>query len=159
MNYLTTNQWFDTAFEYAQKKSGCRKVAVGSVITINGIPIAMGANETLPDLCHSPQGCLRVAKYGNDSKQHRDPADCRAIHSEVDAICAAAKTGVCIDGATIYVTRYPCESCARAIVAAGIKTVYYGGTAKISEQTQEIFEIYGVDCYFIENWREDHTDK
>jgi deoxycytidylate deaminase len=37
------------------------------------------------------------------------------------------------------VTRYPCEACARAIVAAGIKHVVYAGKEQISQQTEEIF--------------------
>ena len=159
MKTLVTSQYLDMAYKYADCMSGCRKVAVGSVIVKNGSIRSFGANQAIPDLCRGVGGCLRVAKYGNNSKEHRNPADCRAIHSEIDAICMAAKMGNDIDGSTIYVTRYPCESCAKAIVAAGIKTVYYGGTAQISPETQEIFETYGVDCYFIDNWREDHTDK
>lgn len=159
MKPLITSQCLELAYSYAKMTSGCKKVAVGSAIVKDGIIIGIGANKAIPDLCNSPMGCLRVAKYGNDSKQHRDPADCRAIHSEIDAICMVAKTGSSTDGATIYVTRYPCESCAKAIVAAGIKTVYYGGTAQISPATKEIFETYGVNCYFVENWREDNTDR
>ena len=159
MKPLITSQCLDLAYSYANMMSGCRKVAVGSAIVKDGVIIGMGANKAIPDLCNTPMGCLRVAKYGNDSKQHRDPADCRAIHSEIDAICMVAKAGISTDGASIYVTRYPCESCAKAIVASGIKTVYYGGTTKISPATQEIFETYGVDCYFIDNWKEDHSDR
>lgn len=159
MKTLVTSQYLDMAYKYADGMSGCRKVAVGSVIAKDGMLLSFGANKAIPDLCHGVQGCLRVSKYGNDSKQHRDPADCRAIHSEIDAICMAARMGNNIDGATIYVTRYPCESCAKAIVAAGIKTVYYGGTAQISPVTQEIFGTYGVNCYFVENWHEDNTDR
>ena len=159
MEDIKTREALDVAYSYAEYLSGCNKVAVGSAIVKNGVIIGLGANKALPNLCRTATGCLRMSKYGNDSKVHRDPADCRAIHSEVDAICSAAKAGVNTDGADIYVTRYPCESCAKAIVAAGIKNVYYGGTAQISKQTQEIFETYDVNRFFIEGWREDNTDK
>ena len=156
---MTTAQHLDLAYSYASYISGCRKVAVGSVIDKDGVIVAFGANRAIPDLCRSHRGCLRMEKYGNDSKQHRDPADCRAIHSEIAAICTAAKTGQSVEGASIYVTRYPCESCAKAIIVSGIKTVYYGGTAKISSQTQEMFETHDVNCYFIDNWKEDNSDR
>ena len=159
MKTLVTSQCLDLAYSYADMMSGCRKVKVGSALVKDGVVIGLGANKTIPDLCGSPMGCLRVAKYGNDSKAHRDPADCRAIHSEMDAICMAAKVGCSTEGASIYVTRYPCESCARAIVAAGIKKVYYGGTAQISRETRDMFDTYGIDCFFIDNWKEDNTDK
>ena len=149
----------DFAQLYANKVSGCRKVAVGSVIVADDTLISFGANRGIPDLCKTPRGCMRVEKYGDDSKSHRNPEDCRAIHSEIDALCSAAKRGVSVKEASIYVTRYPCEGCAKAIIAAGIKHVYYGGTAKISLQTADMFDKYGVECVYIPDWKEDGSDR
>ena len=156
---MTIRDWLDFALSFARKRSGCNKVAVGSVIIKDNRAIAVGANRAIPDYCKTSRGCLRMEKYGNDSKVHRDPSDCRAIHSEVDAICSAACNGASINGATICVTRYPCESCAKAIVASGIAQVYYGGTADISEQTRLIFDIAGINVYKVEDWLEDNTDR
>ena len=156
--HMSVTKALDTAYQYAQKMSGCKKVAVGSLISKNGSVVSMGANRTMPDLCKC-RGCLRVEKYGDDSKSHRNPEDCRAIHSEIDAITSAAQNGISLDGATIYVTRYPCEACARAIVSAGIRHVVYGGTARISDQTQILFDDYDIDCVYIPNWKEDNSDR
>lgn len=157
---INTKIWLDQALLYAESTSGCNKVAVGSAIVADGCIVALGANRTIPNLCRNPScGCLRVEKYGNDSKAHRDPADCRAIHSEVDAICSAASQGHSVKGAKIFVTRYPCENCARAIVAAGISTVYYGGTSTISKETQDILETGEITAYHVDWWREDNTDR
>lgn len=142
----------DMAHRYAMTCSGCIKVQVGSTITKDRRIISFGANRTIPNLCGSLRGCLRVEKYGDNSKEHRNPADCRAIHSEVDAICNAAKGGISTDGATIYVTRYPCEACARVIVSAGIKTVVYGRKESISDETRKIFESNHVECYHFADW-------
>lgn len=148
----------DIAYEYAHKRSGCKKVAVGSLMTNKrGAIISMGANRTIPDLCKC-RGCLRVEKYGNDSKSHRNPEDCRAIHSEIDAITVAARVGVSTDDASIYVTRYPCEACARAIISAGIRHVVYGGTTKISDETRRMFDSNGVVCTYVD-WKEDDSDR
>lgn len=50
----------------------------------------------------------------------------RAIHAEMHAILNAGKTaGMRIANGKIFVTTYPCHSCARHIVASGIKEVYY----------------------------------
>lgn len=50
----------------------------------------------------------------------------RSIHAEMHAIITAAqKTGDRMLGGSLFVTTYPCHSCARHIVAAGIKDVYY----------------------------------
>lgn len=155
MKNLKLKSYLDIAQLYADNLGGCRKVHVGSIIVKNGRVIGIGANRAIPDLCEC-RGCLRIEKYGNDSKVHRNPEDCRAIHSEIDAIANLSERA---DGATIYVTRYPCESCAKAIVAAGIKNVWYGGTAKVSQQTMEIFDSEHVGCYHIRDWKQDNTDR
>jgi deoxycytidylate deaminase len=49
----------------------------------------------------------------------------RAVHAEMDALLDAARRGVAVEGATLYVTTFPCHTCARHIVAAGIDRVVY----------------------------------
>jgi len=50
----------------------------------------------------------------------------RAVHAEMDALIAAARNpNVGVLGANMYVTTFPCHNCARHIVAAGIKNVFY----------------------------------
>lgn len=50
----------------------------------------------------------------------------RSIHAEMHAILTALKSsGSRVHGGMLFVTTYPCHSCARHIVASGIKEVYY----------------------------------
>lgn len=50
----------------------------------------------------------------------------RSIHAEMHAILTALRqTGGRVKGGSLYVTTYPCHSCARHIVAAGIRHVYF----------------------------------
>lgn len=129
-------QLLHMANEYAGILSGCTKVTVGSVIVgATGNVMALGANRAMPNTCNT-SGCARVLKYGDNSKEHRLPSDCNAIHSEIDAICHLQSTAAF---GSIIITRYPCEACARAIVAAGISHVYYGRAQTISEITAKIF--------------------
>lgn len=46
-------------------------------------------------------------------------------HSELNAILNAARNGVKLQGATLYVTLFPCNECTKALVQAGIKKVIY----------------------------------
>lgn len=138
------------ANDYAEQMSGCTKVSVGAVIVNRQHDkiLSFGANRAIPDLCRC-RGCLRVEKYGNNDKTHRGPADCRAIHSEVDAIVSA---GCDLHDATIVVTRYPCEACARAIIASGIREVVYGRKQKISPETSEMFDRARVSVTWKPDW-------
>ena len=45
-------------------------------------------------------------------------------HAELNSITNAARVGIPLDGSSMVVTYPPCMDCARAIVQAGIKTVY-----------------------------------
>lgn len=144
------------AGRYAEARSGCTKVKVGSCIVTNRGEVLLGANQVIKDRCNR-EGCLRVAKYGENSKLHRNPEDCRAIHSEIDAICAAAQHNINIYGATIFVTRYPCEGCAKAIVAAGISHVVYGRDQLISEQTKQMFDDAGITYRNEPEYKEEDT--
>jgi len=50
----------------------------------------------------------------------------RAVHAEMHAIINAGRAnGGRLEGATMFVTTYPCHACARHIIAAGIKEVVY----------------------------------
>lgn len=50
----------------------------------------------------------------------------RAVHAEMHAILGASRVaGDRIVGGKIFVTTYPCHSCARHIVAAGISEIFY----------------------------------
>jgi len=50
----------------------------------------------------------------------------RAVHAEMDALLTLVRSGTMLgEGATLYSTTYPCHSCARHIVAAGVTQVVY----------------------------------
>jgi len=50
----------------------------------------------------------------------------RSVHAEMHAIINAGKVvGDRLRGGKMFVTTYPCHSCARHIIAAGIREVYY----------------------------------
>lgn len=158
------HQILDRANLYALKNSGCNKVQVGSAILTTDVQVRsailttagsliFGSNYVIGNLCVI-KGCQRIELYGEDSKNHRLPSDCRSLHSEINAICTAVANGKSTYNAKIYITRYPCEACARAIVAAGIREVYYGREQEISDQTKEIFDLGGVKVYWVKDWIE-----
>lgn len=70
--------------------------------------------------CGLPWPCMAAARPGEG-----DYADCTAIHAEANAIIRAGRDRC--QGATIYVTRKPCDPCMRLILAAGIIRVIWPG--------------------------------
>lgn len=74
------------------------------------------------DSCAERGECLRrVKNIASGTMQEV----CYAVHAEQNAIIQAAKLGVSLEGATMYVTHQPCVICTRMIINSGIKKVIY----------------------------------
>lgn len=155
MKHLQDTDYLDLADLYANKASGCCKVAVGCAIVKDEHIISLGANQTILSDCKS-RGCYRMRRYGDDGKIHRNPEDCSSVHSEIDAI---AKLRESAKGTTVYVTRYPCEGCAKALIAAGVSKVVYGGSTQISSLTEGMLDANDIRVIWIPSWKEDNTDR
>lgn len=135
------------AGSYAANYAVCQKVRVGSAIFDKESSfVSWGANKSIPEGCDRTS-CNRILGDGL-------PHCVATIHSEVDAIISAKRD---LTGHTIYVTRYPCENCARAIVTAGITRVVYGRERPISEDTKAIFDAYNVEVIHIQEYKEDDS--
>ena len=50
---------------------------------------------------------------------------CRGLHAEQNAIIQAARYGINITGASIYITTQPCVVCAKMLINAGIQEIVY----------------------------------
>jgi dCMP deaminase len=72
-----------------------------------------------------------------------------AIHGEAELISKAAKNGIALDGATLYVTTFPCPACAKLIVNAGIKKVYYAQGYSLLD-AEQILGAFGVELVLIQ---------
>ena len=110
----------------ASLRSGCNSRANGAIIVIDRQIISTGYNGPLPGQPHcTDKGsdfCLRRAMNIPDYDKYNY---CPSSHAEANAIAQAAKHGISIDGASMYCTLSPCVICAKSIVIAGIKAVYF----------------------------------
>ncbi|MBA2611694.1 MAG: dCMP deaminase family protein [Bacteroidetes bacterium] len=101
-------------------RSHCVKAQVGAVLTKDTRIISLGYNGP-PAGTHNCDIEFPVVGCPRDSK-----GSCSlALHAEQNAILYAAKNGVSMQGATLYVTLSPCISCARVIYTTGIQKVYF----------------------------------
>ena len=81
-----------------------------------------------------PDGEIRMTGYNGPPRGVQDRPDrfdrprkyLFSSHAETNLIAFCAREGVRTGGCTLYVTHHPCASCARSIIQAGIKEVYYG---------------------------------
>ena len=97
-------------------RSTCDRKHVGAVIVRDKTILSTGYN-----------GSVRGLPHCDESGHDMEDGHCvRTVHAEANAIVQAAKNGVAIDSAEIYITASPCWNCFKLIANAGIKTIYFG---------------------------------
>ena len=111
--------WHDYFMDIATlvaTRSTCDRKHVGAVIVRDRVILTTGYN-----------GSIAGAPHCDDVGHLMIDGHCtRTVHAEMNAIAQAAKNGITIDGADLYVTARPCWNCFRVIANAGIESVYYG---------------------------------
>lgn len=96
-------------------RSTCDRKHVGAVIVKDRMILSTGYN-----------GSIRGMPHCNEIGHMIENDHCIAtIHAEANAIIQAARNGVKIDGAEIYITASPCWNCFKMIANAGIIRIYY----------------------------------
>lgn len=72
-----------------------------------------------------------------------------ALHAEAGAIAEAAREGVALEGASLYVTTFPCPPCAKLVAYSGIKKIYYRSGYGVLDG-EDILKSRGVEIVFVE---------
>ncbi len=122
----------------AAARSTCPRKSVGAVIVRDKAILATGYNGSLRGLPHCTEvGCL----LENDHCV-------RTVHAEANAILQAAKHGVRIEGADIYVTSSPCWNCFKLVANAGIERILYGEFYR-DQRIIEFAQAAGIELVFL----------
>ena len=124
------------------QRSTCTRRAVGAIIVKDKRILSTGYNGAPTGIRHCLEvGCLRESLQVPSGERHEL---CRGIHAEQNAIIQAAYHGVSVKGALLYCTNQPCAICAKMIINAGIKKIYYqsGYTDALA---QEMLTEAGID--------------
>lgn len=108
------DKYFLDIAEAVSTRSTCDRLSVGCVIVKNKKIVSTGYNGSIKGTSHcSDEGHLL----------NSDGRCIRTIHAEQNAIIFAERES--LDGATAYVTHYPCETCSKLLVQSGIIKIVY----------------------------------
>lgn len=124
------DQYFMTITEQVANRSTCLRAKVGAVIARDRSILATGYNGAPAGLPHClDEGCLIYESKNPDGQIEQNCY--RTIHAEINAIAQAARNGVAIRDADIYVTHTPCIHCLKVLINTGIKAIFYGQAYKL----------------------------
>ncbi len=117
LDYLSWDEYFMAVSKLAGMRSKDPNTQVGAcIVSENNKILSMGYNGF-------PCGC------SDDEfpwEREGEPIDTKypyVTHSELNAILNYR--GGSLDGSKIYVSLFPCNECAKAIIQSGIKTIIY----------------------------------
>jgi dCMP deaminase len=127
---ISWDQYFMAQSHLLALRSTCTRLTVGATIVRDKRIIAGGYNGSIAGGDHCiDKGCYVIENH------------CvRTIHAEMNALLQCAKFGVPTAESEIYVTHFPCLQCCKAIIQAGIKTVYYAEDYKNHPYAIELFQ-------------------
>ncbi len=138
MARVSWDRYFMNLAVQAATRSTCPRKSVGAVVVRDRAVLATGYNGSIRGLAHcSEVGCLME----NDHCV-------RTVHAEANAILQAARHGVRIEGADIYVTASPCWECFKLIANAGIRRVLYGEFYR-DQRIHEFAAAAGIELVYL----------
>ncbi len=154
MNSMVTEDarpsWEDYFMDIAMlvaRRSTCLRRSVGAIIVKDKRILSTGYNGAPSGVRHCAEvGCLREKLGIESGKMHEL---CRGIHAEQNAIIQAAYHGVSVKDASIFCTNLPCSICAKMIINAGIKKIYYR-SGYADEISQDMIQEANIELIHLE---------
>lgn len=120
-----------------RSRASCDRASVGSVLVRDKRIISTGYNGSVSGQEH----CSGEHGVGH----HLIDGHCvRTVHSEINAISQCAKYGISTNGASLYVTHFPCLNCTKSIIQAGISKVIYLNDYRVDSFALELLNNSGI---------------
>jgi dCMP deaminase len=122
------------------ERSTCNRAHVGAVLVKDKRILTTGFNGSPAGLPHCDDiGHLLV-----------DGHCVRTIHAETNAIIQAALHGVSTNGATCYVTHFPCINCTKTLINAGITRIVFLNDYRVDQNALTFIQETGVQLMQVE---------
>lgn len=118
---------------------------IGAIAARDGKILLAGFNKPVPSKDYT-LGPFGDPRSNFDAGEYFDLA--KTIHAEAAVIAEAARRGIALAGAALYVTTFPCPVCAKSIAAAGIRRVYYSKGYSLLD-AEDILKAYGVEIVLV----------
>ena len=120
-----THEYFMGIALAVRARADCTGNRVGAVVVQDRRIVSTGYNGTPEGMPNCSEGgchrCANRAQYPSDTGYDL----CICVHAEQNAVLAAARFGIAVEGATLYTTMRPCFGCTKEMLQAHVAAVYY----------------------------------
>lgn len=141
-DYISWDEYFMGVAHLSGMRSKDPGTQVGAcIVSENNKILSMGYNGF-------PNGCSDDEFPWDREGEELDTKYPFVTHSELNAILNYR--GGSLEGTKLYVSLFPCNECAKAIIQAGIKTVVYDSDkyngSSANRASKRMLNAAGVDC-------------
>lgn len=120
LDYINWDEYFMSLAIISSMRSKDPNTQVGAcIVDVNNNVLSLGYNGTPIGFSDDE---FPWERSNDDPIKTKYPYVC---HSELNAVLNAARNGVKLFGATLYVTLFPCNECTKSIIQSGIKKIVY----------------------------------
>ena len=105
--------------------STCCSKQVGSILVCDNRILCTGYNGVVSGAIHCSKLFNKKEVQANFHHPHHEWSIVNEIHAEANTLAYSCRHGIKTEGTTMYVSLSPCITCAKLIVAAGVKKVFY----------------------------------
>ncbi len=144
------DEYFLNIMQEVGKRGTCDRGRSGAVAVKDKRILSTGYVGAPSGLPHCDDAGHMMKKTMHEDGSAHDHC-VRTTHAEQNIVCQAAKNGISLDGATLYVKMTPCFSCAKMIINAGIKRVVCLRRYHEDTDTIKMLKEADVQLSFIEN--------
>lgn len=136
---MNKDEYYLNIARAVSERSKCIKAQFGAVIVKNDAILSTGYNGPV----HGAPHCETCHRIEQESGTSAYDMTCPAVHAEENAIIHAARHGIKIKGAKLYLSGDypPCQKCARAIINAGIKKVICNHNGIKEYNKEELYKL------------------
>ncbi len=153
-NTLTWDEYFMGLAHLSALRSKDPNTQVGAAIVDENHRVVSVGYNGFPKGCSddefpwSREGGVLASKYAF------------VVHAELNAILNSPRS---VSGCTIYVSLFPCNECAKAIIQSGIKKIVYESDkyahTETTQASKKMLEAAGVELVQLENTIQLSVDK
>ena len=153
----TWDQYFLDIIEVIGTRGTCDRGRSGCLIAKNKRILSTG-------YVGSPAGIVHCDDVGHEmhTVKNEDGTEARhcirTTHAEQNALTAAARFGIALEGATLYCHMTPCYTCAKMIVNAGINKVVCNLDYHAGDKSKNLFEEAKVEYELVNNEIQTYDD-
>lgn len=146
----TWDEYFLEVVHALRKRATCNRGRAACLFVKNNQILSTGYVGSPPGFPHCDEVGHLFHKVLEDDGQLHDHC-MRTLHAEQNAICQAAKRGIALEGSTLYVTMFPCRTCAMLLISIGIKRVVAEYQYQSATESEQMLRQAGVQIDVLHN--------